>query len=349
MFKKFITVASSLALSAMCLTGCNQTTTDKEAKKTLDKVTIAEVTHSVFYAPQYAAVTKGFFEEEGIEVDIINTSGADKTMAALISGEAQVGLMGPEASIYVYNQGNENYAVNFAQLTKTDGSFIVAREEMPNFTLEDLKGKDILGGRKGGVPLMTLEYVLKKNGLTIGTNKESGEVNVRTDVQFGVMAGAFAGGEGDFTTAFEPTGTQMEEEGTGYIVASVGELSREVVGDVPYTAYSTTKEFMADNEDLIQRFTNALYKGQQWCKTASSEEIAQAMQPFFNDLSLNDLISVVDRYKEVDAWCDNPLFTEESLNALVEIMEEASELDKAPVYNDIVNTDFANKAMENVK
>ena len=226
-------------------------------------------------------------------------------MAALISGEAQVGLMGPEASIYVYNQGNENYAVNFAQLTKTDGSFIVAREEMPNFTLEDLKGKDILGGRKGG--------------------------------------------EGDFTTAFEPTGTQMEEEGTGYIVASVGELSREVVGDVPYTAYSTTKEFMADNEDLIQRFTNALYKGQQWCKTASSEEIAQAMQPFFNDLSLNDLISVVDRYKEVDAWCDNPLFTEESLNALVEIMEEAGELDKAPVYNDIVNTDFANKAMENVK
>ena len=175
MFKKFITVASSLALSAMCLTGCNQTTTDKEAKKTLDKVTIAEVTHSVFYAPQYAAVTKGFFEEEGIEVDIINTSGADKTMAALISGEAQVGLMGPEASIYVYNQGNENYAVNFAQLTKTDGSFIVAREEMPNFTLEDLKGKDILGGRKGGVPLMTLEYVLKKNGLTIGTNKEAGD------------------------------------------------------------------------------------------------------------------------------------------------------------------------------
>lgn len=186
MFKKFITVASSLALSAMCLTGCNQTTTDKEVKKTLDKVTIAEVTHSVFYAPQYAAVTKGFFEEEGIEVDIINTSGADKTMAALISGEAQVGLMGPEASIYVYNQGNENYAVNFAQLTKTDGSFIVAREEMPNFTLEDLKGKDILGGRKGGVPLMTLEYVLKKNGLTIGTNKEAGEVNVRTDVQLSV-------------------------------------------------------------------------------------------------------------------------------------------------------------------
>lgn len=346
MFKKFITVTSSLALSVMCLTGCNQTTT---TNKKLDKVTIAEVAHSVFYAPQYAAVTKGFFEEEGIEVDIINTSGADKTMSALISGEAQIGLMGPEASIYVYNQGSENYAVNFAQLTKTDGSFIVAREEMPNFTLEDLKGKEMLGGRAGGVPLMTLEYVLKKNGLTIGTNTEAGEVNVRTDVQFGVMAGAFAGGEADFTTAFEPTGTQMEEEKTGHIVASVGELATKAIGEVPYTAYSTTKNFMADNEDLIQRFTNALYKGQQWCKTASSEEVAEAMQPFFNDLSLNDLISVVDRYKSVDAWCETPLFTEESLNNLVEIMEEAGELDKAPVYNDIVNTDFANKAIENGK
>ena len=347
MFKKFITVASSLALSAMCLTGCTQETSKDNSgdKKTLDKATIAEVTHSVFYAPQYAAVTKGFFEEEGIEVDIINTSGADKTMAALISDEAQVGLMGPEASIYVYNQGNKNYAVNFAQLTKTDGSFIVAREEMPNFSYEDLKGKDILGGRKGGVPLMTLEHVLKANGLTIGTNKEAGEVNVRTDVQFGVMAGAFAGGEGDFTTAFEPTGTQMEKEGTGYIVASVGEAA----GEVPYTAYCTTKDFMADNEDLIQRFRNALYKGQQWCKTASSEEIAKSMQPFFDDLSLNDLISVVDRYKSIDAWCDNPLLTEESLNSLVEIMKEAGELDKDPVYKDIVNTNFANTAIENNK
>jgi len=341
MFKKFITVASSLALSAMCFTGCNPA----ENEKALDKITIAEVAHSVFYAHQYAAVAMGFFEDEGIKVDIINTSGADKTMAALISGEAQIGLMGPEASIYVYNQGNKNYAVNFAQLTKTDGSFIVAREEMPDFSLQDLKGKDILGGRQGGVPLMTLEYVLKKNGLTIGTNKEAGEVNVRTDVQFGVMAGAFVAGEADFTTAFEPTGTEMEKEGTGYIVASVWELA----GEVPYTAYSTTKSFMSDNEDLIQRFTNALYKGQQWCKTASSEEVAKAMQPFFDDLSLDELISVVDRYKSIDAWCDNPLFTEESLNAIVEIMQEAGELDKVPVYNDIVNTNFANKAIENSK
>ncbi|MGX4600229.1 ABC transporter substrate-binding protein [Faecalimicrobium sp. JNUCC 81] len=186
MFKKFITLTSSLALSALCLTGCTNNTTKAPEEKKLDKVTIAEVTHSVFYAPQYAAITKGFFEDEGIDIDIINTQGADKTMAALISGEAQIGLMGPEASIYVYNQGSKDYAVNFAQLTKRDGSFLMAREEMPNFKYEDLKGKEVLGGRKGGVPLMTFEYVLKKNGLTIGENTAKGETNVRTDVQFGV-------------------------------------------------------------------------------------------------------------------------------------------------------------------
>ena len=185
MFKKAISVATSLALSCLCFTGCTSDDT-----KELDKITIAEVAHSVFYAPQYAAITQGFFEEEGIEVDIINANGADKTMAALISGEAQIGLMGPEASIYVYNQGSEDYAVNFAQLTKRDGSFIVSKEKIDNFSYEDLKGKEILGGRKGGMPLMTLEYVIKQNGLTIAENDDSADVNVRTDIQFGAMAGA---------------------------------------------------------------------------------------------------------------------------------------------------------------
>ena len=346
MLKKLISLTSSLALSSLLLTGC--TSTNEQAKteeKKLDNVTIAEVTHSVFYAPQYAAVTQGFFEDEGIKIEILNTQGADKTMAALISGEAQVGLMGPEASIYVYNQGSENYAVNFAQLTKRDGSFLIAREEMPNFKYEDLKGKEILGGRKGGVPLMTLEYVLKQNGLTIGENTAAGEVNVRTDVQFGVMTGAFVGGEADFTTAFEPTGTQLEKDGTGYIVTSIGQDS----GEIPYTAYSTTKNFMKDNSDLIQRFTNAVYKGQLWVQSASSEEVAKAMQPFFNDMSLDDLVSVVDRYKSIDAWSQDPVLKEESLNKLMTVMKEAGELDKEPLYKDIVNTDFANNAIKNVK
>lgn len=344
MFKKLISVTSSIALGAVLLTGCSSTPSpDKD--KTLNKVTIAEVAHSVFYAPQYAAITQGFFEEEGIEVDLINTNGADKTMAALISGEAQVGLMGPEASIYVYNQGSKDYAVNFAQLTKRDGSFLVAREEMPNFKYEDLKGSEILGGRKGGVPLMTFEYVLKKNGLTIAENSNEADVNVRTDVQFGAMAGAFAAGEADYTTAFEPTGTAMEKAGTGYIVASIGKDS----GEIPYTAYCATTSYLADNTDLIQRFTNAVYKGQLWVQQASSEEIAKSMQPFFTDLSLDDLVSVVDRYKSIDAWSQDPILTEESLNNLITVMKEAGELDKEPPYKYLVNTDFAKTAVEKIK
>lgn len=346
MFKKVVSILSSLAISAVFITGCsNESNESKKLNKNLEKVTIAEVTHSVFYAPQYAAITKGFFEEEGIKVDLINTQGADKTMAALISGEAQVGLMGPEASIYVYNQGNKNYAVNFAQLTKRDGSFLVSREEMPNFKYEDLKGKEILGGRKGGVPLMTLEYVLKKNGLTIGENTKNGEVNLRSDVQFGVMNGAFVAGESDFTTAFEPTCTTMEQDGTGYIVASIGKDS----GEIPYTAYCATKSFLSENENLLQRFTNAVYKAQQWIKSASSEEVAKAIQPFFDDMALNDLVLVVNRYKEVDVWSYDPLLKEESLNKLMQVMKEAKELDKEAPYSDIVNIDFANNAINNIK
>ena len=266
-------------------------------------------------------------------------------MAALISGEAQVGLMGPEASIYVYNQGNENYAVNFAQLTKTDGSFIVAREEMPNFTLEDLKGKDILGGRKGGVPLMTLEYVLKKNGLTIGTNKEAGEVNVRTDVQFAAMAGAFAAGEADFTTAFEPTATQLEKEGTGYIVTSIGKDS----GKIPYTAYSATKSYMKDNKEVLEKFTRALYKAQMWCKDATDKEIAEAIQPYFEDNSIDELVTVAKQYRKIGAWCENPYFEEESLNNLMKVMETAGELEKEAPYDKIVDTSIAQDVIDENK
>ena len=284
MHKKIIALASALSLGACCLTGCSSSNEAKKEKE-LDKVTVAEVTHSVFYAPQYAAITKGFFEEEGIELDLIDAQGADKTMAAVISGEADIGLMGPEASIYVYKQGSDDYAINFAQLTKRDGSFIVSREKNDNFTYKDLEGKEILGGRAGGVPLMTLEYLLKNKDLPSCEDRSKGEVKVRTDFQFVVRAGAFAAGEADYTTAFEPTATQLEKEGAGYIVASVGQDA----GEIPFTCYSATKSYMDKNSDLIQRFTNALYKGQQWVQQASDKEIAKAMQPFFEDNSLEDL------------------------------------------------------------
>ena len=345
MYKKIIALASALSMCFCCLTGCTNNTQNSSSNKKLDKVTVAEVTHSVFYAPQYVAITKGFFEDEGIEVDLIDAQGADKTMAALISGEADIGLMGPEASIYVYNQGSDDYAVNFAQLTKRDGSFIVSREKIDNFTYKDLEGKEILGGRAGGVPLMTLEYLLKNKGLTIGENTSNKEVNVRTDVQFGVMAGAFAGGEGDFTTAFEPTATQLENEGAGYIVASVGQDA----GEIPYTCYSATKSYMKENSDLIQRFTNALYEGQKWIQQASDEEIAEAMQPFFEDTSKEDLIVVAQRYKEIDAWSSDPLLKEESLNRLMDVMIEGGELNEKIPYDSVVTTDYAENAIKNVK
>ena len=341
MLRKTIALVSAIAMGVCSLTGCASNNNSPQEKK-LDKITIAEVTHSVFYAPQYAAITKGFFEEEGIEIDLIDAQGADKTMAALISGEADIGLMGPEASIYVYNQGSDDYAINFAQLTKRDGSFIVSREKNDDFSYEDMKGKEILGGRAGGVPLMTLEYLLKNKGLTLGEDKSAGEVNVRTDVQFGVMAGAFAGGEGDYTTAFEPTATQLVNEGAGYIVASVGRDA----GEIPFTCYSATKSYMKENSDLIKRFTRALYKGQQWVQTASDEEIAEAMQPFFKDTSMEDLIVVANKYKEIDAWASDPLLKEDSLNRLMDVMIEGGELDKKVPYDAVVTTEYAKSAME---
>ena len=348
MRKKLIALTCVIALSVSSLIGCSSGNQSKE-EKNLDKVTVAEVTHSVFYAPQYAAITQGFFEEEGIEIDLIDAQGADKTMAALISGEADIGLMGPEASIYVYNQGSEDYAINFAQLTKRDGSFIVSREKNDNFSYKDLEGKEILGGRAGGMPLMTLEYLLKKEGLTIGEDTTNGNVNVRTDVQYGVMAGAFAAGEADYTTAFEPTATQLEKEGSGYIVTSVGKDA----GEIPFTCYSATKSYMKENKDLIQRFTNALYKGQQWVQQSSDEEIAKAMQPFFKETSLEDLKVVAQKYKEIDAWSSEPTLTSKSLSNLMNVMVEAGELDKNisydTVYNSVVTTSYAEKTIENNK
>ena len=308
----------------------------------LDKIKLAEVTHSVFYAPQYVAIEKNFFKDEGFEIELLGAQGADKTMAALLSGEVQIGLMGPEASIYVYNQGSKDYSVCFAQLTKRDGSFIVGREPNENFTLKDLASKEILGGRKGGVPEMTLEYAIKNSGLTIGTDTANGEVNVRTDIQFAVMAGSFTGGEGDYVTLFEPLATSLEKEQQGYIMTSVGEET----GEIPYTAYSALSSYMEKNPDVIERFTKAIYKGQQFVQTHSAEEIAQIIAPHFTELSLEDLTTVVARYKDIDAWCDNPVLKEESLSKLMDVMELAGELDKRAPYDKIVTTQYAESVIK---
>lgn len=306
------------------------------------KITVCEVAHSVFYSPLYVAMELGYFEEEGLEVELVNGNGADKVMATLLSGDAQIGLMGPEASIYVYQGGQENYAINFAQLTRTDGSFIIGREEDKEFTLEKLAGKSILGGRKGGVPEMTLEYVLKKAGLVVGQNDESvlseGGVLVRTDIQFSAMAGAFTSGEGDYTTLFEPTATTIASEGKGYILASVGEYA----GDIPYTAFSALKNYLAKNEDKIIAFTKAITKGLTWVNTHKASEIAEVIVKYFETETVENLTTVTERHIAIKAWPETPYFSEQSLDNLMEIMIEAGELEEKVSYNKIVTTKYLN-------
>ncbi|MBS4539239.1 ABC transporter substrate-binding protein [Clostridium sp. D2Q-11] len=311
------------------LSGCQQ--------DELETVRLIEVTHSVFYAPQYVAITQGFFEEEGLEIELTNGKGADKCMTALLSGQADIGFMGPEATVYVYNQGKEDFAVNFAQLTQKDGSFLVAREADENFEFDKLKGKTVIGGRKGGMPEMTLEYVLKSNGLVLGE-----DVNVRTDIQFAAMAGAFLGGEGDYVTLFEPVASELEKEGKGHIVASIGAEA----GYIPYTCYSATKSFIAENPKMIQKFTNAIYKGMVWVNEHSSEEVAEALQPQFPDTDKEILISLIDRYRDQDTWKPDLILTQEGLAHMMDIMELAGELNERAPYKKIVNTEFAEKAMK---
>lgn len=305
--------------------------------KNKNKITIAEVTHSIFYAPQYVALEKGFFKDEGLEVDLITTPGADKTMAALLSKDAQIGLMGPEASIYVYNQGQEDYAINFAQLTQKDGSFLVSKDYYENWNFDMLKGKTIIGGRKGGMPEMVLEYVLKQKGLDVGRDDPTHEVNVRTDVQFDVMAGVFASGQGDYVALFEPTASQVVSMNKGYIVSSLGQES----GEIPYTCYSSLQSYMNENKDVLTKFTNAIKKGLDYVNTHTANEIANIIKPHFETNTIQEIETVVNNYKSIDAWPNTILLKEEGLNKLMDIMELAGELDKRAPYDKIVTKEYA--------
>lgn len=350
--------AKKAAAGILCCTvlllgaGCSKDTAEQSAPQQpaqeLQKITVGEVAHSIFYAPSYAAMSLGYFDEEGLEIDLVNLQGADKVMTALISDEIQIGLAGPEANVYTSLQGLEDQAVIFAQLTQRDGSFLVGREPIENFSLEmlgEMERAEIIGGRAGGAPEMTLEYVLKTNGLDIGVDDETKPVNVRTDIQFAAMGGSFLSGEGDFVTLFEPTATQFEKEGKGYILTAIGAHS----GNIPFTAYSAAQSYMDANPDVIQRFTNAVYKGQQFVATHSAEEIAPLLQPFFEDISLEDMITVVQRYKDIEAWDANPVLEPEVLEKLMDVMALAGQLEERASYADIVTTRFAETAIETVK
>lgn len=312
-------------------------TAEKEEEPELTKITLNEVAHSIFYAPMYVAIEEDYFTDEGIELDLVCGFGADKTMTAVISGEADIGFMGSEASIYTYNEGATDYVVNFAQLTQRAGNFLVAREEMPDFTWNDIKGSLVLGGRKGGMPEMVFEYILKENGIDPETDLE-----INQNIDFGSTAAAFSEGQGDFTVEFEPGATSLESEGKGYVVASLGEDS----GYVPYTAFSAKKSYIDENPDIIQGFTNALQKGMDYVQTHTPEEIAKIIEPQFPETDLDTITTIVTRYYDQDTWKSNLIFEQSSFDLLQDILESAGELEQRAPYEDLVTTTFAAKAAQ---
>lgn len=328
-------IAVILGIS-LILCGCSKESTPQQ----LTKIRLSEVTHSLFYAPQYVALSIGFFEEEGLEIELYNGQGADKVMTAVLTGQVEIGFAGPEASVYVYNEGKEDYSVIFAQLTNGDGTFLMGREPDPDFKWSDLKGKTIIGGRKGGMPEIILQYVLRKNGLKPGE-----DVLIDTTMQFAAMPGAFMGGQGDYVIIFEPTASEMEKEGKAYILASLGESS----GEVPYTAYFANKKYIEKNPEIIQKFTNAIYKGQRWVASNTPEEIAKVVKPHFPDTNDDILVTVIKRYREQNTWKKDPIVLEKDLNVLQKALQDAGELDKLAPYDKIVTTKFGEEAVNNVK
>ena len=329
-----IIIIVAVIIAGAVIYSMNNKTNDNDLKK----ISVNEVARSVFYAPQYVAINNGFFKEEGLEIELTTGQGADKVMTAVLAGQSDIGFAGPEASIYVYNEGKEDYAEVFAQMTKRDGSFLVSKTDTDNFSWSDLKGKTVIPGRKGGVPYMTFEYVLKQNGI----NPET-DVNLDDSIKFDLMAGAFAGGDAEYVTLFEPTASMTEEAGKGYVVASVGEAS----GEIPYTAYFAKKSYIEENKDVIQGFTNAIYKGQQWVKQHSAKEIAEVIQDFFPDTDLDMLTKSIQSYMDIDAWNDTPVLKEEAFNRLQTVMKEAGELDKEAPYNKVINNEFAENSIKN--
>lgn len=328
MKKRWLAVGMVAIMMLTLLIGCS-----KESKVT--KVRLNEVAHSIFYAPMYVAIEKGYFKEEGLDVKLVNGLGADKTMTAVLSGEADIGFMGSEASIYVYNQGAADYVVNFAQLTQRAGNFLVSRDQNEEFSWENLKGKTVIGGRAGGMPEMVFEYILKKNNLTPGK-----DVKIVQNIDFGLTAEAFASGTGDYTVEFEPSAEALEREGKGKVVASLGVES----GKVPYTAYSAKKSYIEKNPDVILKFTKAIQKGLDYVNSHTPEEIAKVIKTQFKETEDASLVKIVKRYYDQETWKDNTVFEKESFDLLQDILKEGGELDKTVDYNQLVNTEYAKQA-----
>ena len=335
--KKWISLAAAVILAVTALPMTAFAAEKDGGEEKLTKVTLNEVAHSIFYAPQYVAIEEGYFKDEGLDLTLVTGFGADKTMTAVISGEADIGFMGAEASIYAYQEGATDPVVNFAQLTQRAGNFLVAREEMPDFKWEDLKDKKVLGGREGGMPEMVFEYILRKNELD-----PQKDLTIDQSIDFGSTAAAFSGGKGEFTVEFEPAATTLEKNGDGFVVASLGVDS----GYVPYTSYSAKNSYVEKHPEIIQAFTDGLQKGVDYVNSHTAEEIAKVIQPQFKENDLDTITRIVERYQSQDTWKENLVFEKESFELLQDILESAGELEKRADYEKLVTTIYAKEAMK---
>lgn len=304
------------------------------------KLRVNEVTHSIFYAPFYAAINLGYFEDEGIEIDLVNGGGSDQSMTALISNSADVALLGPETAVYVVNEGASNTPVIFGQLTKRDGSLLIGRNPEPDFKWSNLVGKEIIGGRRGGSPAMALQYAIEKvNNLPIGTGPD--KVNINLDVAFNLVVGAFEAGTGDYCTMFEPTASEYVAAGKGYVVASVG----EECGEVPFTCFMAMRSYINKNEGQIEAFLRAVMKGYNYLMNATDDEIYEALAPSFSTSTRSSIVTSVQTYKRIDAWMSSPAMEESVYNRLLAIMTNAGELDKNVDFSKVVDNSYANRVM----
>ena len=324
----FIVCLLIILASSILFIGCG----DNE-----NRIRLNEVTHSIFYAPLYAAYNLGYFEDEGLDVTIESATGSDASMTALLSGSADIVLVGPET--VVYSQGTQDSPVVFGQLTQKDGSFFVSRDDVQDFSIEDLRGTTIIGGRQGGMPAMTLEYIIEQAGLTVGTNTAAGEVNLRTDVSFPMIGSEFVTSGCEYCTLFEPTATNLEKEGNGYVLDAVGEFS----GYLPYTVFATKQSFLEDKSEQAEKFLNAVYRGYQYIATQSSLEAAEALAPSFSGMSTEELQIAVEQYLSIDAWCSSPVMTEQSFQKMMEIINSTSDTQYSATYSELVDNTIASK------
>jgi NitT/TauT family transport system substrate-binding protein len=334
---KLSSIIASLLILTSVATGCK-----KQTDSNLTKIRLNEVTRSIFYAPMYAAINEGFFKEEGLEIDLTTGEGADKTMQQLLSGSADIGFSGPEQVLYIHNQKRDDLPVVFAQLTQKDGSFLVSKKGEANFTWESLKGKTVIGGRPGGVPEMALEYVLKNHGID-----PKKDMNLITNIAFAAVPGAFKGGTGEYAAIFEPTASTFEKEAIGKIVASVGKEA----GVIPYTTFYSTKSYIDKNPTIIQKFTNAIYKGQLWVSKTKDEDIAKSIKPFFPGTDEALIAKVVKNYKDIEAYSKTPALKEDDMKRLMDIIQsyDPNLLTGRPNFSATVNNKFSDAAIKDIK